>query len=466
MAEPNTPLVPNPNEPDVRAQVMAQLGSLQGKMTEKLDAVNRNYEELKTLLDQRTNDAVLKDRVAKFAEDITTRIEGIQTDVNKRVDQVEVALNRTKLSGPGDGTPDLAKQQMVRDFFHSTLVGSGKAVNFRGRESLEKKGFFTDYETYKTYRKSFEAYLRAQDVKLMEEPDLKSLQVGVDPDGGYTVTGEMSNEIITRLFEADPLRALANIETISTGYIEWLVDWGDFGVGIESETTAGAETASGNVWKKKRIDVFTLYAKPRATQTLIEDSRLNIEQWIAAKAGNRFGRFEAALFTTGTGVGQPRGFLTYGTGTDWNTVEQINMGHATQLTADGFVKVKYGLKEFFLNSTRLAWLMNRSSVSAAMQLKNGSGDYILKPAMLASDPSTFILGSPVKMGPSMPAVAANSLSVIIADWQEFYTIVDRIGITIQRDPYTVKPFVEFYTRKRVGGDVVNFDAGKIGKIAA
>lgn len=464
MPDLNTPSVPNPNEPDIKKAVMQQLESLQNKTAEKLDIVNRNYEELKKLLDEKTGDAVVKNAVAKFSEDITTRLEDLQGDLIKRVDQVETAMNRVKLAGPGDGTPDLSKE-IVREFFHSTLIGT-KAVNFKGREDLEAKGYFTNLEKYKEYRKGFEAYLRASDVKLMDERDLKSLQVGVDPDGGYTVTGEMSNEIVTRLFESDPIRSLANIETISTGYIEWLVDWGDFGVGMESETAAGAETATGNVWKKKRIDVYTMYAKPRATQTLIEDSRLNIEQWIAKKVGNRFGRFEGTLFTTGTGVGQPRGFLTYATGTDWGTVQQVNMGHATQLTADGFTSVKYALKEFYLNSNRLAWIMNRSTVCAAMQLKNGAGDYILKPSMLANDPATFILGVPVRMGASMPAIAANSLSVVIADWQEFYTIVDRIGITIQRDPYTVKPFVEFYTRKRVGGDVVNFDAGKIGKIAA
>jgi HK97 family phage major capsid protein len=66
----------------------------------------------------------------------------------------------------------------------------------------------------------------------------------------------------------------------------------------------------------------------------------------------------------------------------------------------------------------------------------------------------------------MPEVAADALSIVLADWKAAYLIIDRLGITIQRDPYTVKPFVEFYTRKRVGGDVDNWEAIKIGKISA
>ncbi len=65
----------------------------------------------------------------------------------------------------------------------------------------------------------------------------------------------------------------------------------------------------------------------------------------------------------------------------------------------------------------------------------------------------------------MPICAAGSLSYVIADWKQAYMVVQRQGIAVQRDPYTAKPLVEFYTRARVGGDVLDFDALKIGVIA-
>jgi HK97 family phage major capsid protein len=139
------------------------------------------------------------------------------------------------------------------------------------------------------------------------------------------------------------------------------------------------------------------------------------------------------------------------------------MGNATALTADGFKSVKYSLAEDYLN--RGTWLMNRLTVAEAMKLKDGNGQYLWQPGMQLGQPAQLD-GLPVRMSTTMPQVAASALSVVLADWSEFYMVVDRLGITVQRDPYTAKPFIEFYTRKRVGGDVINFDAGRIGVIAA
>ena len=72
---------------------------------------------------------------------------------------------------------------------------------------------------------------------------------------------------------------------------------------------------------------------------------------------------------------------------------------------------------------------------------------------------------PVVTASDMPAAAASSLSVAVGDFATGYQIVDRIGIRILRDPFTDKPFVKFYTTKRVGGDVVNYEAIKLLKLA-
>jgi HK97 family phage major capsid protein len=45
-------------------------------------------------------------------------------------------------------------------------------------------------------------------------------------------------------------------------------------------------------------------------------------------------------------------------------------------------------------------------------------------------------------------------------------VVDRVGIRVLRDPYSAKPYVLFYTTKRVGGGVQNFEAIKLLKFAA
>ena len=58
-------------------------------------------------------------------------------------------------------------------------------------------------------------------------------------------------------------------------------------------------------------------------------------------------------------------------------------------------------------------------------------------------------------------MAADSYSVAFGDFRRGYLIVDRVGIRVLRDPYSSKPYVLFYTTKRVGGGVQDFDAIKL-----
>jgi HK97 family phage major capsid protein len=408
------------------------------------------------------DDVLVEERINKFAADISTRQEELdkkQSDFEKlyteRMDQFETSLKRP--GGLIDGT-ESAELKEAKEFFVASFGLKEGAVPYSKMKDAQ-----IDLSGYQAYKNAFEDFLRTKgDERQLGADAHKALMVGSDPDGGYTVPTAMASRIIQRMYEIDPIRQLASVENISTRSIEFMVDWDEASYGWEAETVGGAETGTPK-FKSKEITTFTMYAKPRATQMLIEDSGINIDNWLADKVANRFGRVEGAAFVSGDGVGKPRGFLTYANGSTYGTIEQVNMGAAAALTADGFIDIKYSLKEQFLNAA-LAWLMNRSTVAAAMKLKDGSGNYIWKPSMLASDPGSSILGIPVRMATTMPTVAANALAVALADWKEAYTIVDRLGITIQRDPYTVKPLVEFYTRKRVGGDVTNFEAIKLGVI--
>jgi HK97 family phage major capsid protein len=446
------------NEPKVHEEVLSEIKKLGDSVT----ASQKNYDELRSnhkKLQEQFEKGVggSKETIEKLKEDILTRQEELDAskkEINNRIDQVEAALQRPNkgIIQPGDEQYKAAKQLLI-----SSMAVRKETASFDKVKSME-----VSVEQYKEYCDAYEVFLR-KNKEFIGPEQRKALSVGVDPDGGYTVTPEMSNKVTTKLYESDPIRGLARTETISTDAFEEMVDWSQASYGWETETGAGAETDTPQ-FKKKRIPVHIMYAKPRVTQQLLEDSGINIEQWLANKVADRFARAEAAAFVTGDGIGKPRGFLTHDSGTSYGQVEQVNMGAAAAITADGFVKIKYALQEYYLN--RGTWLMNRTTVRDTMLLKDGVGNYIWKPSMIAGDPSSTILGLPVRMSTTMPTIAANALSVVLADWKEAYVIVDRLGITVQRDPYTVKPFVEFYTRKRMGGDLINYDAIKIGKISA
>jgi len=459
----------NNYESEIIEQVTKEIKTLGDNTKQNYEVLQRNYEQLKGVVDKYgdTMSADVTEQIKKLTADIVTRQEALDNKIaikqketedklNGRLDNIEVALQRPMNASSFEREERLQKE--AQEFAIAAVVGTKKeGVTYKDLVDIK-----IDVETYKEYVKNFNTFLRQKgDERNLSPENFKSLSVGVNPDGGYTVTPKMSNRIITRMYESDPIRQLAATETITTHSIEWLVDWDEMGSGWEAETETGAETTTAT-FNKKHIPVHVAYAKPRATQTLIEDSGIDIENWIGDKAGRRLYRVTAAAFVTGTGVGQPRGFLTYSSGTTYSTVEQVNMGAAAALTADGFIKVKYSLVEDFLS--RGTWLMNRLTVANAMYIKNGAGDYIWKPG-LQEDKNATLCGLPVRMSTTMPIVAVNSLSVALADWSEAYMVVNRLGISVQRDPYTVKPFVEFYTRMRCGGDIINPQAIKIGKVA-
>lgn len=442
-------------EKEVYDKVILELETLGANTKENFEEIQKNYKSLK---EEMESNLVDNSKVEKLKEDILTRqqkldeanieIKEKEKETQKRIDEVELLLKRAK---PQNTQIDKELKEVLKNHTINCATVSGKRF-------LDKDFIKEDFEKYEN---AFKTYI-CKGESLLSSENQKSLSVGIDPHGGYTVMPAMSSSITTKLYESDPIRQLARTENISSDAWEELVDWDQFGYGWENETETGSETSTGDL-KKKRIPVHIMYAKPRATQQLLEDSGINIENWIANKVSDRFSRAEGAAFVTGDGVGKPRGFTTYSNGTTWGTVQQVNMGAAAAITADGFIKVKYALIEQYLN--RGTWLMNRTTVRDTMLLKDGTGNYIWKPA-LSVDGQETILSLPVRMSTSMPTIAANSLSVVLADWKEAYVIVDRLGISVQRDPYTAKPFVEFYTRKRVGGDIINFDAIKIGKIAA
>lgn len=440
------------------------------------EEMNRNYEEVKkTLKSQGDNDPLSQEKLDKLASDISTRQEEADKaaavskktaeDATKRMDAIEVMAKRVgKFASTGNTADD---RKMIEDYINfksSVAANQQKSLNWRQRDALYTEPNIAELDTYK---KGFNEFLRVAEQQLISPESLRALQVGVDVDGGYTVTPFMSNRISERQFETDPIRQLASIETISTDAYEMWMDIDEAGADWEGETVQNDNETTPKM-NKKRIPVHILATHPKITQMLVDDSNINIEAWLSNKVADKFSRTESAAFVTGDGVGKPRGFGTYDNWTTGGTyehgkIERTNMGHATQFTTDGLIDVKYSMIEQHL--TRGTWLTNRLNVRDIMKLKDGDGQYIWRPGITEGQPA-MLLGLPFRMSTSVATAAAAALAIYLADWRESYLIVDRQGINVQRDPYTKKPFIEFYTRKRVGGDVINYQAIKIGVIAA
>ena len=294
----------------------------------------------------------------------------------------------------------------------------------------------------------------------------KAMSVNSDPDGGYLVVPELGGTIETLVRETSPMRQLANVQTISTDSLEYILDNDEAGAGWVGETEPRPETATPKL-NKLTIPVNEIYAQPKATQKLIDDAAVDIEAWLARKVAEKFARMENTAFLVGDGMNKPRGLLTYAAGTNsgGQQIEQVVTGSASAVTYDGLVNLQTALKEEYQGNA--AFLVNRLGFGSLLLLKDGNGtpifnmQYDVRVGLQRS-----ILGAPLYFATDLPAVAASALAAAYGDFKRAYQIVDRTGIRVLRDPFTDKPFVKFYTTKRVGGGVVNFEAVKILRVAS
>ena len=300
----------------------------------------------------------------------------------------------------------------------------------------------------------------------------KAMSVLSDPNGGYIVPTELSDRIITRQFETTPMRQLATVMNITSEAVEMLRDTDQADANWVGEASTRSDTEQGQL-ARVRIPVHELAAQPKATQKLLDDASINAEDWLTNKVGDRFSRSENAAFVGGDGILQPRGFTTYDVAATsdasraWGTLEYVATGangdFAASTPADVLISLMMKLKAGYL--PKAAWLMPRAVAEKIRRFKESTTNaYIWQPGLQAGAPAT-LLGYPVHLAEDMPSMGTGSLSLAFGNFSEGYTIVDRMGVRILRDPYTAAPFVKFLCSKRVGGDVTNFEAIKLLKFA-
>lgn len=420
-------------------------------MAEKAGRAAVSNPEIKKDLDAIT--AGIAEKHAALQAQVKSMEDGA-TSVASRMDDLERKLNRGRLSG-GPGSDDEFKA--AHQFFATKA-----AIRKELKPGDKLSDAAVNVDEYKAYDAAFShAISNRQGEHGLSSDERKAMSVGSDPDGGYLVPSATSNRIMTIVRESSPLRRLATIENISGPDLKIPIDEDEADAGWVGETEGRPETGTPK-GGTQTIPAYELYAQPKATQQFIEDAGIDVAAWLGRKVGEKFARVEATSFFLGNGVKKPRGILTYPAGTTRGTIEQIVSGGATSIAFDGIINLITALKGPY--KTGAAFMMKRTTVGAVMLLKDTTGQYLWRPNNQVGQPS-LLLGYPVEEAEDQPAVAAGALAMSFGDFKAAYTILDRLGISVLVDPYTAKPFVSYYTRKRVGGDVTNFEALKLMKIS-
>jgi HK97 family phage major capsid protein len=284
------------------------------------------------------------------------------------------------------------------------------------------------------HKAAFDAYVRTGDATGLRETEAKALSIGSDPDGGYLVTEELETRVNRGVRNVSPIRAIAQIRRVSGSVYKKPFAISDAATGWVAETAARPETNTPTL-AELAFPTMELYAMPAATSALLDDSAVDIDEWIADEVQGSFAAQEGTAFVTGNGTARPKGFLDYtkvaNASWSWGNIGYITTGQAGAFPAsdpgDKLIDLIYTVKSGYrANGT---FVFNRATQAVIRKMKDGDGNYLWQPAAKAGDAST-LMGFPVAESEDMPNIATDSYSVAFGDFRRGYLIVDRAGIRI------------------------------------
>jgi HK97 family phage major capsid protein len=315
------------------------------------------------------------------------------------------------------------------------------------------------------HKAAFEGYMRRGEAHNLRRLEEKALSAGSDADGGYLVPDEVEAGVMRALREASPIRAISGVRQVSANTYRKPFAITGAATGWVAEAGTRAQTDSP-ILAELAFPTMELYAMPAATQTLLEDAAVNIDEWVAEEVRLAFAEQENTAFVSGDGSNKPKGFLSYTKVAEaswaWGDIGYLTTGVSGGFPAsdpaDKLIDFVYTLKSAYRANAH--WVMSRATQAEIRKIKDGDGNYIWRPGEQSGQGAT-LMTFPIAETEDMPEIEADSYSIAFGDFGRGYLVVDRLGIRILRDPFSAKPYVLFYTTKRVGGGVQDFNAIKL-----
>ncbi|MCE9650581.1 MAG: phage major capsid protein [Parvibaculum sp.] len=400
------------------------------EVRDALDEFLGAFEAFKDANDERLGEIEKKLTADVVTEDKVERINRALDRQKKTVDELALAFAR----------PDISS------------IGGGET---RARLDPAKR----------EHKRAFDLYVRKGEAHELRVLEAKALSAQSDPDGGYLVPAETERMIDRVVSDASPIRAIAGVRQIGAASYKKPFTTSGPASGWVGETEGRVESGAPQL-SEIEFPAMELYAMPAATSTLLDDAAVNIDQWLAEEVQTAFAEQEGSAFVNGDGIRRPRGFLSYPkvANASWahgklgylvtGNAGAFPMANASDILIDLIYSVKAGYR------ANARFVMNRATQSAIRKFKDADGNYLWQPGIAAGTPPT-LLNYPVTESEDMPSIASDATAMAFGDFKRGYLIVDRLGVRVLRDPYSSKPYVLFYTTKRVGGGVQNFEALKL-----
>ena len=406
----------------------------------------------------------MSEEIKSVIDNLNSTFEDFKSENSKRLDEVEKkgsasAELESKVDAMADDITKMAETKQTIELQQKALDEA--QVKLEKLETvLARPETGLNTKEVGVQMKAFSNMLRKGD-KELDEMERKALYESDDTLGGYYAPEEYVADLIKSVTEISPLRSIARVRTTSNRGIEIPKRTGQFSATFVNETATRSET-TGYQTGLMQIDAHELYALVDISQALLEDSAFDLESEMSTEFGEQFAKAEGTAFITGNGVGRPQGITDTGAG-----VATVNSGSGTALTANGLLDLMYAIKSDYMNNAN--FVLNRSSLASVLKLEDTEGQKIFVNGMsyVGGAPST-ILGKPYILAEDMPNVGGSAKPVAYGDFSRAYTIVDRVNLSVMRDPYSVATAgnIRYIARRRVGGAVVLAEAIRLQNISA
>lgn len=405
----------------------------------------KSWEELKKALDQElaeikkngVPDPTTTAKIEKLEKslegfdklnDVVSKAQQAANDNAERMDQLETILRRSRRAE----SPE-EEQELKHKYYNNWARGVLFAMT-KGDANLPEE-------------------MKDAIVKAKEE--YKALVVSNDATGGYLAPHEYVREIIKAVTEISPFRTLARIRNTMNRQLDIPKRTGQFAAQWTAESGTRSET-TGLTFGMESIPTHEMYALVDVSEQNLEDSAFDLEAFIREEASEQFSLAEGTAFVTGNGISRPEGVL------DNTAVASTDSGSAATIAdtngqANGIIDLYHAIKSMYARNG--TWILNRTTLGAVRKLKDGNNNYIWVPGLATLRPNT-ILDAPYVEMPDMPNEGAGNFPIAFGDFRRAYVVVDRVMMSMLRDPYTqaTSGNVRFLFRRRVGGQVVLAEA--------
>ena len=295
-----------------------------------------------------------------------------------------------------------------------------------------------------------------------------AMTVGSDPDGGYSVLPEIDQAIRVLTREISPMRQVATVRTISGDELRLVVETGSLPTAAWVGETESRPQTQGSQFGSIIIPANEAYCNPAMSNQLASDNSFDLVDFLIGRIVVSLASLQGKSFVNGTGIKQPTGLTTYPLSASDDNTRASNAFQYIPTGANGtptnaqlaaaLVSASESLRPEF--ESKAVWLMSRATRAVIRGLTySGSDSRLLWTPSGGGSPgytqgrSEELLGAPIVLMSDLSSLStSNGISIIYGSVQDAYTIVEKQNsLVMQKDPYTQKGYVLYYTTARCGG---------------